>query len=80
METIQTTAESWRLEETCYYSNSSEKPSVNADGKNSNNKIMKHTGDGDANCGWYTWTISKGWAKEQEELEDKWRPSRLQHY
>ena len=45
IETIQTTAllrtarilrESWRLEETCYHSDSSEKPSANADVKNSN--------------------------------------------
>ena len=42
VETIQTTAlrlargeDSWRLEETCYHSNSSGKPSVNADVKNS---------------------------------------------
>ena len=28
--------ESWRLEETCYHSNSSERPSANADMKNSN--------------------------------------------
>ena len=30
-----TSVESWRLEETCYYSNPSEKPSVNAGVKNS---------------------------------------------
>ena len=44
VESIQTTAllrteswdESWRLEETCCHSNSSEKPSANADVKNSN--------------------------------------------
>ena len=45
VETIQTTAllrtartwdESWRLEETCCHSDSSEKPSKNADVKNSN--------------------------------------------
>ena len=45
LETIQTTAllrrreswdESWRLEETCCHSDSSEKPSANADVKNSN--------------------------------------------
>ena len=44
VETIQTTAllrtarigdESWRLEETCCHSNSSEKPSANTDEKNS---------------------------------------------
>ena len=45
IKTIQTTAllrtartldESWRLEETCCHSNSSEKPSANTDVKNSN--------------------------------------------
>ena len=34
VETIQTTAESWRLEDTCWYSNSSERPSDVADVKN----------------------------------------------
>ena len=57
VETIQTTAlywerseyweESWRLEETCYHSNSSERPSDNADAKNSqgvknNNKDLSY--------------------------------------
>ena len=45
VKTIQTTAllkrpeyweESWRLVETCYHSNSNERPSANADEKNSN--------------------------------------------
>ena len=47
VETIQTTTllrtareESWRLEETCCHSDSSEKPSANADVKNSNNLLF----------------------------------------
>ena len=35
--------ESWRLERTCYHSDSSEKPSANADVKNSNNNNKART-------------------------------------
>ena len=41
---------SWRLEETCYHSNSSERPLVNVDGKNSqgvNNNNNNNNDDDD---------------------------------
>ena len=47
--TIQNTEylkESWKLEETCCHSNSCERPSANADVKNSNNNNI--------NCNWCT--------------------------
>ena len=66
VETIQTTAllrrpeswdESWRLEETCCYSNSSEKPSANTDVKNS--KGVNNNNDN--NPGWPQNKIERMW-------------------
>ena len=41
--------ESWRLKETCYHSNSREKPSVDADEKNSKRAFNNNNNDNDIN-------------------------------
>ena len=61
--------ESWRLEETCRHSNSSEKPLANADVKNcqgvndndnnSENKTVEHEDDCDINCILFVWNVPK---------------------
>ena len=48
-----TNSTSWRFEETCCHSNSSEKPSANADVKNSKGVIIIIIIT--TNCNWYTW-------------------------
>ena len=64
--------ESWRLEETCCHSDSCERPSANADEKNSQSAII--ISEGDTNFYWLSWYSKLMWlllqslAKELKKL------------
>ena len=73
--------ESWRLKETCYHSNSSEKPSANTDVKNSkrvNNKLGRMKVTVISIVVGALSTVTKGLVKGQEDLQVRGRVETIQ--